>query len=407
MSTTHSLASRPKFHPRLFIAIPIVIVLVAGYVTYALTRPFGTIKASDLNYQAPTVATSSVSWPAYGESAIGVVGQGVLATSAKQDAVPIASTTKSMLAVMVLKQKPLAAGEKGPLLTMSQSDVDLFNEYVAKNASVVPVQAGEELTQYQMLQALLLGSGGNIAHALAVWAYGSVDAYLLAANEYAKSIGMSSTHIADASGIAKETVSNAHDLTLLGQEVMSSPVLAEIVGQSEASLPVAGRVANYNVIIGQENVVGIKTGTTDEAGGCFMFATKQIIDGEEKVIVGAILGATSRAVVLNDTVKFIKNNKANVKAATAIKKGDVVATYTTPWGAKVNAVAQSESKLYVTDRQILAGSYQLQDITGPVESGYEVGKLKITAGASTRDVPLVLDSAIAPAPIWWRLTHPR
>jgi D-alanyl-D-alanine carboxypeptidase (penicillin-binding protein 5/6) len=45
------------------------------------------------------------------------------------------------------------------------------------------VQLGEELSEYQALQALLLPSANNIAETLARWAFGSIDAYNAYANQ--------------------------------------------------------------------------------------------------------------------------------------------------------------------------------------------------------------------------------
>ena len=121
-------------------------------------------------------------------------------------------------------------------MTITQADVDIYNRYVAQDGSVVPVTVGEKITLYQMLQALMLPSANNIADSMAIWAYGSLQNYSLAANKYVAAHGMNITHIgSDASGLAPDTVGTAHDLVLLGKLAMEHPVLSAIVGQQTAT----------------------------------------------------------------------------------------------------------------------------------------------------------------------------
>ena len=66
--------------------------------------------------------------------------------------------------------------------------------------SVVPVIVGEQLSELQALQALLLPSAKNIAAVLARWDAGSVARFVAHMNATARSLGMTRTRYTDPSG---------------------------------------------------------------------------------------------------------------------------------------------------------------------------------------------------------------
>jgi D-alanyl-D-alanine carboxypeptidase (penicillin-binding protein 5/6) len=71
---------------------------------------------------------------------------------------------------------------------------------------------------------------------------------------------------------------------------MALPVFARIVATPSATLPVAGTVDNTNTLLGRNGFVGVKTGSTAAAGGCFAFRTVRRIDGKRTTITGVVLG---------------------------------------------------------------------------------------------------------------------
>jgi serine-type D-Ala-D-Ala carboxypeptidase (penicillin-binding protein 5/6) len=67
-------------------------------------------------------------------------------------------------------------------------------------------------------------------------------------------------------------------------------VFASIVATPSATLPVAGTVHNTNTLLGHDGFVGVKTGSTPTAGGCFAFRAIRRIDGRRTTITGVVLG---------------------------------------------------------------------------------------------------------------------
>ena len=108
----------------------------------------------------------------------------------------------------------------------------------------MPVAAGEQLTERQALQALLLPSANNIAAVLARWDAGSEDRFVARMNATARSLGMTHTRYTDPSGYDDATVSTAADQVRIVDRAMRLPVFARIVATPSATLPVAGTVHN-------------------------------------------------------------------------------------------------------------------------------------------------------------------
>jgi D-alanyl-D-alanine carboxypeptidase (penicillin-binding protein 5/6) len=235
-------------------------------------------------------AIVSTVWPAYGQAAFVESGESQIHAGPNQRAAPIASVAKVMTAYVVLRDHPLALGEEGPTLTLTEADVADTDRRRGQEESVVPVAAGERLTELQALQALLLPSANNIAAVLARWDAGSEASFVARMNAVARSLGMTRTRYTDPSGFDAATVSTAADQVRIVVRAMRVPVFARIVGMTSAWLPVAGTVHNTNTLLGQGGFVGVKTGSDDAAGGCFAFRAVRRIDGRRTAVTGVVLG---------------------------------------------------------------------------------------------------------------------
>jgi D-alanyl-D-alanine carboxypeptidase (penicillin-binding protein 5/6) len=109
-------------------------------------------------------------------------------------------------------------------------------------------------------------------------------------NVTARSLGMTHTRYTDPSGYDDATVSTAADQVRIVDRAMRLPVFAMIVATPRATLPVAGTVRNTDTLLGQNGFVGVKTGSTAAAGGCFAFRAVRWIDGKRTTITGVVLG---------------------------------------------------------------------------------------------------------------------
>jgi serine-type D-Ala-D-Ala carboxypeptidase (penicillin-binding protein 5/6) len=235
-------------------------------------------------------AVPSTVWPAYGQAAFLESGQAEIHAGPDQHAAPIASVAKVMTAYLVLRDHPLALGQDGPTITLSDLDVADTDRRRGQEESIVPVAAGEELSERQALQALLLPSANNIAAVLARWDAGSEAGFVARMNATARLLGMTHTRYTDPSGYDDATVSTAADQVRIVDRAMQLPVLASIVATPTAWLPVAGTVHNTDTLLGHNGFVGVKTGSDHAAGGCFAFRAIRFVDGRRTTITGVVLG---------------------------------------------------------------------------------------------------------------------
>ena len=240
--------------------------------------------------QRGRLAVPRTVWPAYGQAAFVEEGQPEIDAGPDQHPAAIASIAKVMTAYLVLQDRPLRLGENGPTITLTEADADDTDHRRGQDESVVSIADGEQLTELQALQALLLPSANNIAAVLAHWDAGSEERFVARMNATAKSLGMTHTHYTDPSGYDDATVSTAADQVRIVDRAMRLPVFASIVATPTATLPVAGTVHNTNTLLGHDGFVGVKTGSTDAAGGCFAFRAIRSIGGRRVTITGVVLG---------------------------------------------------------------------------------------------------------------------
>ncbi|TVT16814.1 D-alanyl-D-alanine carboxypeptidase family protein, partial [Amycolatopsis acidiphila] len=208
--------------------------------------------------------------------------------SGVQEPVPIASVTKVMTAYVVLHDHPLRAQDSGPGILVDQEAEDEAN---AVGESTVPLLAGKELGERQLLELMLVPSGNNVARLLARWDAGSEAAFTGKMNRAAAGLGMHRTTYTGASGVEDSTTSTAGDQLLLLEKAMQDSVFCAIVAEPSIVVRgVPGRFANTNTLLGTDGVVGVKTGSSTAAGGALMWAARAVNPRVPGLILGVVLG---------------------------------------------------------------------------------------------------------------------
>ena len=270
-------------------AFLVVAALCAGAVAQWV-RP---IPDSTMDVAAATVpgAAPTVAWPSTGEAAVGVEGLGLVGQMHGAQSVPVAGLAQVLTAYVVLSDHPLATGNaEGPAIPVNPDTLTSYQTGLANQESEVPVVAGETLTELQALEGLLIDSGGDMATLLADWDAQSVTAFVAKMHTDAAKLGLSSAHITDPSGVDPGTTISAEDLVRLGEAAMSIPVFRQMVSLGQASVPMTTVVYNLNFDLGQDGIIGVKTGSDSSAQGCYLFAAQQSVGGKEVTVVGAVLG---------------------------------------------------------------------------------------------------------------------
>jgi D-alanyl-D-alanine carboxypeptidase (penicillin-binding protein 5/6) len=280
-TTTHPI----RIRRRRVAGVLVVIVALAASRAYQLL-PSSSAAAP---HGARGVVVRGTVWPEYGQAAV-QIGASRIHAGPRQHPAPIASVAKVMTAYLVLRDHPLGVGEDGPTITLTDADVADTDRRSRQRESLVPIVAGEQLTERQALQALLLPSANNIAAVLARWNSGSSARFIADMNATARTLGMTRTRYTDPSGYDDATVSTAADQLRIVDRAMSLPVFANIVATPSTTLPVAGTVHNTNTLLGRNGFVGVKTGSDNAAGGCLAFRAIRVVHGKRTTITGVVLG---------------------------------------------------------------------------------------------------------------------
>jgi serine-type D-Ala-D-Ala carboxypeptidase (penicillin-binding protein 5/6) len=390
------------------VLLALALAALMGLVAFQLLRPLPVVAATTA--PAPGVVSGtppSLPWPAKGEAAVGTAELGLLGVSSGEQPQPMASVAKLMTALVILQDKPLAVDNPGPAITIDATDVADFQARQAAGESVLKVSAGEQLSELDALQGLLIPSGNNIAAVLAKWDAGSVDAMVKKMNVRAAAIELTHTSFADTAGVSAQTTSNPRDLFRLGIEAMKHPVIARVVGQVQAVLPVAGVVYNVDYVLGQEGIIGIKTGSGPEFGANFVFASTQAAGTQPYNVYGAVMAANTLDEAFKATKALIAAVRAGVTMNKIVSQSDAVASYGAPWGSRADIRAASDLTVFSWPGMAIKRTVTVASVTAPVESGRKVGRLQLSIGRQAASTPLVTTSPLPAPGRRWRLTRIR
>jgi D-alanyl-D-alanine carboxypeptidase len=179
---------------------------------------------------------------------------------------PVASLTKLMTAVIVVERT--RPGERARVtreaLNYSGSGVG-----VLPKGKLVPVEG--------LLAGMLLPSGNDAALALADHVAGNDRRFVQIMNQRARLMGLGCTHFSSSYGLPDTNRSCAADLAALSRVAMAKPRIARIVRKPSAKVrfPIKGGYLYVNstnpLLRGRfRGTIGLKTGSTDKAGHCFI-----------------------------------------------------------------------------------------------------------------------------------------
>ncbi len=388
------------------ISISLVILLIVGAIIIQINRPYPVVEAKLVSQSVVLPGQLSVTFPEQGESAVGTENFGVVASSDNQTPVPIASLTKMMTAYLVLKAYPLQPGQDGPSLTINEQDMADYQNHLKNGGSVLQIALGESLTEKQLLEGLLLPSGNNIANTLGRWVSGSDAAFVAKMNETAQSLGMTDTHYQDASGVSPETVSNAVDQIKIAQAAMADPVFQEIVAMPQATLPVAGTVYNVNWMLGKYGVVGIKTGSTSQAGGCFVSATPVVVGKEKHFIIAVVLGqktVQSLQSALDANVQILEQVRNEFKLYPLTQPTEGFGQISSAWHASSDLKTTEPIQIFGYPGMKVSFSLKSLKTQLPILPGENAAILSINTGQEVGTYQLQSAQQIEPPSFLWKL----
>ncbi|MFJ1757461.1 D-alanyl-D-alanine carboxypeptidase family protein, partial [Kitasatospora sp. NPDC088134] len=346
-------------------------------------------------------------WPAKGQAAAAVMGVGDLGSSGEEKAVPIASVTKVMNAYLILQAHPLKKGQTGPVITV---DKQAAQESANADESKVTLTEGQQISQYEALEMLMLPSANNVARLLARWDSGSEDAFVKKMNDTAAKLGMVNTVYADPAGYNADTKSTAKDQLKLAAQVMKDDTFRQVVAEPDTRFN-GQRVFNTNGLLGKNGNIGVKTGSSTPAQSAFMWAAVKDVGGVKRTLIGVTLSqpATKEEPSLVRAAQPV-SQKINVAAQEALtgqtlaKQGQVVGRVSDGLGGSVPLIATKDLTVAgwsgITARLTLT---PVGTLAHTLPAGTQVGTLSAGDGDDRVEVPVTLQTALAPPSIGSRL----
>ena len=193
-------------------------------------------------------------------------------------ALPIASITKVMTAMVVLDAgQPLEES-----IVIAREDTQL-EKYSASRLKV-----GASFTRAELLHLALMSSENRAANALGRSYPGGLPAFVIAMNDKARALGMTSSTFVEPTGLSSGNVASPRDLAVLVNAAYHVPLIRDYSTDRDAVVRVGGRqqqFRNTNALTRDENWdIGLsKTGFIRDAGKCLVMQAR--LDQRDVIIV--------------------------------------------------------------------------------------------------------------------------
>jgi D-alanyl-D-alanine carboxypeptidase (penicillin-binding protein 5/6) len=298
--------------------------------------------------------------------------------------VAIASTTKLMTAYVTLEDEPLAR-------KLVEQPYD-----AQPGESLAGLTPGMRYSVADLLRAMLLPSGNDVAHTLAIDIGGTIPHFLELMNAAAAHLGLADTHYTTPVGLdTPGNYSTAANLATLAQALLRDPFFAAVVREQVAYLPGGIVVQNRNDLLGAYPfVVGVKTGHTLDAGYCLVGAASW----HGVHLISVVLGDPSDGTRDGDTLALLRYGLYLYHRARVAVRGRTYQEVPVDGSSqKVALVAASSAALIVSrsERFVVSFSDVPAQLQGPIAAGVAEGTLEVSeSGRVVRSVPLLTATAV-------------
>ena len=314
-----------------------------------------------------------------------------------------ASVTKILTAILTLENCELT-----DTVTVSKTAIsNIPSGYV-----IAPLFVGEQMCVEDLLYALMLKSANDAAYVLAEHVGGSVEGFSEMMNKKAEELGCKNTHFVNPNGIHNSNhYTTAYDMYLISRYAMKNEEFVKIVSTYQHTLSATNKYSkndrimkNTNSFVNpssryyDENVKGIKTGTTLQAGNCLI--TNISKNGFDVITV--ILGAKTSESKFSETKKMMNYVFDNYEFTQIHKKGDVIKNIEVEKATKetksLNLVISEDIKS-INNIKIKAEEIEPEinlnnEIIAPISKGQELGTIKYTIDGLEYNAKLLAENDV-------------
>lgn len=318
----------------------------------------------------------------------------------KDERLPPASIAKIMTILLGLE-----AVKSGKI---SLSDEVLVSEYASSmGGTQVYLDMGEVQIVEELFKAIAIRSANDAAVALAEYIAGSEAAFVKMMNKRAKELGMNNTHFKNANGLPNEEhYVSAYDVALMSKEILKYDIAKEWLTTYMYDMKVGKKkdkiqtLVNTNKLIKQyQNVTGVKTGSTNEAGYCLSASAKR----GNLELIGVIMGADTSKDRFNEAKRMLDFGFANYDSLMIGEKGDIIDSIKVEKGhvSTIDAILKEDSFVLVSKGQegnVHKEVLLEESIKAPLEAGEEIGSMIISLNGKEIDrIKLVAKNSVKKA----------
>jgi len=186
----------------------------------------------------------------------------ILSKNSDQKIYP-ASTTKLITALTALNIYPL------------DEELTINQEYT--EGQVMGLKLGEKITVRSLVSALLVYSANDSAFTLANHHQNGEVGFVDEMNLLVQKYGLKNTHFTNYDGLQNENhYSTAYDLSQIARLAIKNSIITQTVKQKKIIVESVDKTIKHELISTDElidvvpEIEGLKTGYTEEAGGCFI-----------------------------------------------------------------------------------------------------------------------------------------
>jgi D-alanyl-D-alanine carboxypeptidase (penicillin-binding protein 5/6) len=318
----------------------------------------------------------------------------VLLAHAGNEPLPIASTTKLMTAYVAIRDLPL---EK---IVHAQPYEPEYGE------SLMGLRPGQRISVRDLLYGLILRSGNDAAHTLAIDAAGSERRFVAQMNRYAAALGLAHTHYANPVGLdEKGNYSSALDLMTLTRRLLQIPAFAKIADSRSSvlrSVRPRRRIETIDELLEMAPwVTGVKTGHT--FGALYVLVGSGQRHGTS--LISVVIGAPSDEARFDGNLELLEWGFRQFRRRQPIRAGQDLAD---------PAIRYSGGRLPLrAERSLAAGVRRGQsvevhvhapgEVEGPLQRGRKLGETTVfVEGRRIGSVPLLAGRSISRASVFDR-----
>ncbi|HVD35059.1 MAG TPA: D-alanyl-D-alanine carboxypeptidase family protein [Rubrobacter sp.] len=330
-----------------------------------------------------------------------------LAGKNADEQVPIASTTKLMVALVALDE----GVDLDEQVTVSE-DAASYAGSIYSNIGLYPY---DRVSVRDLLKAALIPSGTDAVYALTEHlGDGSVDEFVAKMNDKAKELGLKNTHFENPAGIdADGNYSSAADLAKITREAMKYPEFRKIVDDPEATISTQDReidVVNTNLLVVPNSgynygpATGAKTGTSPQAGPCLVASA----ESDDESYIAVVLDAASDLQRFEAAQTALEYGFGEYEREPLVERGDPYAELKLPYrrGETVNLVADRDVSALAGPGLEVERRTTNNEAPPSAKTGTKLGTVAVSVeGRSVGSSPLVVQKGYEAASLWQRVTY--